>query len=72
MSWKLHACVRAVVSLPPPAQNFSVIAEGFSFGGTGKPVYLPVYAEAFARVAGLGYEKSHVQYFGILAPSEGE
>lgn len=64
--------VTAIVSLPPPAQNFAIVAEGYSLGGTGKPVWLPVYSEAFARVAGLGYQKSHVQYFGVLAPSEGD
>ena len=65
--------VTAIVSAPPPGLDQALPLEGTSLCGNNTTCYgtTQIYSQSFASIAGLGYVKSHVQMWGILAPSSG-
>lgn len=62
--------ITAVVARPPCALDMVIQAEGYSLG-IGGWGFRSVMTRSFAEIPGLGFNKSHVQLWAILAPSAG-
>lgn len=62
--------VSSVVSRPPCGLDSGGPPEGFSLGTEGFS-YRNIFVQSFASIEGLGFEKSHVQLWSLVAPDDG-